>query len=137
MNYKLPVVFVGHGSPMNAIEDNQYSRSWTELGKKLESPKAILSVSAHWFTRGTKVNASKTPAMIYDMYGFPEEFYEYRYEAKGSLRLAERVMEITEEMVEVDNFWGIDHGGWSVLGHLFSKADIPVVQLSIDRGKNL
>ena len=71
MKNKMPVVFVGHGAPMNAIEDNQYSRSWTELGKKLESPKAILSLSAHWFTRGTKVNDSNTPAMIYDMYGFP------------------------------------------------------------------
>ena len=122
---------------MNAISDNEFTRKWRSLRKSLEKPEGILLISAHWYTDGTKVNNKEAPRRIYDMYGFPEEFYEYRYEAKGSLRLAERVMEITEEMVEVDNFWGIDHGGWSVLGHLFSKADIPVVQLSIDRGKNL
>jgi len=132
MKNKMPVVFVGHGSPMNAIEDNQYSRSWTELGKKFESPKAILSVSAHWFTRGTKVNDSKTPAMIYDMYGFPDELYQLKYPAPGSPELAYQVRDLVGDFVTIDNNWGIDHGSWSVLHRVFPNADIPIVQLSVN-----
>lgn len=129
---RMPVLFVGHGSPMNAIEDNTFSRAWSALGKTLEKPKAILSVSAHWFTRGTKVNDSPTPTMIYDMYGFPEELYRLKYPAPGSPELAYRVRSLIGELVTVDNTWGLDHGTWSVLHRVFPKADIPIVQLSIN-----
>ncbi len=129
---KMPVLFVGHGSPMNAIEDNAYSRAWISLGKTLEKPKAILSVSAHWFTRGTKVNDSLQPAMIYDMYGFPDELYQLKYPVAGSSELAYRVRNLVGDMVSIDNNWGIDHGSWSVLHRIFPKADIPVVQLSVN-----
>ena len=117
---------------MNAIEDNAYSRAWTELGKTLEQPKAILSISAHWFTRGTKVNDSPTPTTIYDMYGFPDELYRLQYPAPGSPELAHRVRALISDTVTIDNNWGIDHGSWSVLNRMFPKADIPVVQLSIN-----
>jgi 4,5-DOPA dioxygenase extradiol len=132
MNQRMPVLFVGHGSPMNAIEDNEYSRAWSALGTTLEKPKAILSVSAHWFTRGTKVNDSPTPTMIYDMYGFPEELYRLKYPAPGSPELAHRTRALIGDSVSIDNNWGIDHGTWSVLHHVFPKADIPIVQLSIN-----
>lgn len=132
MKNKMPVLFVGHGSPMNAIEDNDYSRVWTALGKTLETPKSILSVSAHWFTRGTKVNDSTAPTMIYDMYGFPNELYQLKYPAPGSPELAYRVRELVGDFVTIDNNWGIDHGSWSVLHRVFPKADIPIVQLSVN-----
>ena len=129
---RMPVLFVGHGSPMNAIEDNNYSRAWSALGEKLPRPTAILSISAHWFGRGTKVNDSPTPAMVYDMYGFPEELYRLQYPAPGSMELAHRVRQLIGEFVTIDNNWGIDHGSWSVLHRVFPKADIPIVQLSIN-----
>lgn len=132
MNKQMPVLFVGHGSPMNAIEDNEYSRSWSALGKLLPKPSAILSVSAHWFTRGTKVNDSPSPAMIYDMYGFPEELYQLKYPAPGSPELAYRVKALIGEHVSIDNNWGIDHGTWSVLNRVYPKADVPIVQLSVN-----
>jgi len=129
---RMPVLFVGHGSPMNAIEDNAYSRAWSALGESLERPEAILSVSAHWFGRGTRVNDSPTPAMIYDMYGFPEELYRVQYPAPGSPELAHKARALLGDFVTVDNGWGIDHGTWSVLRRVFPKADIPLVQLSIN-----
>ena len=129
---RMPVLFVGHGSPMNAIEDNPFSRGWSALGETLERPKAILSVSAHWFTRGTKVNDSPTPSMIYDMYGFPEELYQLKYPAAGSPELAYRARTLIGEFVSIDNNWGLDHGTWSVLRRVFPKADIPIVQLSVN-----
>ena len=129
---RMPVLFVGHGSPMNAIEDNPFSRGWSALGEALERPKAILSVSAHWFTRGTKVNDSPTPSMIYDMYGFPEELYQLKYPAAGSPELAYRARTLIGEFVSIDNNWGLDHGTWSVLRRVFPKADIPIVQLSVN-----
>lgn len=132
MNQRMPVLFVGHGSPMNAIEDNGYSRAWIALGKTLPKPKAILSVSAHWFGRGTKVNDTPTPAMIYDMYGFPEELYQLKYPAPGSPDLAHRTRALIGDFVTVDNNWGIDHGTWSVLNRIFPKADVPIVQLSVN-----
>lgn len=132
MKNRMPVLFIGHGSPMNAIEDNKFSRSWTVLGKTLGKPKAILSVSAHWFTRGTKVNDSPTPAMIYDMYGFPDELYALKYPAPGSPELAYRARNLIGDFVTIDNNWGIDHGSWSVLHRMFPEADIPVVQLSVN-----
>ena len=129
---RMPVLFVGHGSPMNAIEDNPFSRGWSALGETLERPKAILSVSAHWFTRGTKVNDSPTPSMIYDMYGFPEELYQLKYPAAGSPELAYRARTLIGEFVSIDNNWGLDHRTWSVLRRVFPKADIPIVQLSVN-----
>ena len=129
---RMPVLFVGHGSPMNAIEDNPFSRGWSALGEALERPKAILSVSAHWFTRGTKVNDSPTPSMIYDMYGLPEELYQLKYPAAGSPELAYRARTLIGEFVSIDNNWGLDHGTWSVLRRVFPKADIPIVQLSVN-----
>lgn len=132
MSNKMPVVFVGHGSPMNAIEDNSFSRSWTELGKTLEPPKVILSISAHWFTRGTKVNDASKPAMIYDMYGFPDELYQLKYPAPGSPELAYRARDLIGDFVTIDNNWGLDHGSWSVLRRAYPKADIPIVQLSVN-----
>lgn len=128
----MPAVFIGHGSPMNAIEDNEYSRAWSALGKTLERPKAILSVSAHWFTRGTRVNDSPAPAMIYDMYGFPEELYEVKYSAPGAPEIARRTKELLGDFVMIDNDWGFDHGAWSVLRRLFPNADVPVFQLSVN-----
>ena len=132
MKKRLPVLFVGHGSPMNAIEDNEYSRAWSALGDKLEKPSAILSVSAHWFTRGTKLNDSPTPNMIYDMYGFPEELYQLKYPAPGSPELAYKAKALIGDFVTIDNNWGIDHGTWSVLNRVFPKADVPIVQLSVN-----
>jgi len=132
MKKRMPVLFIGHGSPMNAIEDNTYSRVWSALGETLEAPKAILSISAHWFTRGTKINDSTTPTMIYDMYGFPEELYQVKYPAPGSPELAQRTRELLGDSVACDNSWGIDHGSWSVLHRMFPKANIPIVQLSIN-----
>ena len=132
MKKRMPVLFVGHGSPMNAIEDNDYSRTWSALGETLPQPKAILSISAHWFGRGTKVNDSPTPTMVYDMYGFPEELYRLQYPAPGSPEVAHRARQLIGDFVTIDNNWGLDHGTWSVLHRMFPKADIPVVQLSIN-----
>ncbi len=137
MSEKMPVLFVGHGNPMNAIEDNEYSRAWAEMGKSLPRPKAILAVSAHWETNGTKVTAADRPKMIYDMYGFPKELYEVNYPAPGSPALVDTVRKIIKMTdVEPDATWGLDHGTWSVLNRMFPKADIPVVQFSLDRTKN-
>ena len=132
MTKRMPALFIGHGSPMNAIEDNSFSRAWSALGAKLTEPKAILSVSAHWFTRGTKVNDSPKPGMIYDMYGFPEELYQLNYPAPGSPELAYRVRSLVGDSVSIDNNWGLDHGTWSVLHRVFPQASIPVVQLSVN-----
>ena len=132
MTKRMPALFIGHGSPMNAIEDNSFSRAWSALGATLTEPKAILSVSAHWFTRGTKVNDSPKPGMIYDMYGFPEELYQLNYPAPGSPELAYRVRSLVGDSVSIDNNWGLDHGTWSVLHRVFPQASIPVVQLSVN-----
>jgi len=132
MKNRMPAVFVGHGSPMNAIEDNAYSRAWIALGNILEKPKAILSVSAHWFTRGTKVNNSPTPSLVYDMYGFPEELYQVQYPAPGAPEIAQRVKNFLGDEVSIDNDWGIDHGSWSVLRRIFPDADVPLFQLSVN-----
>ena len=107
---KMPALFVGHGSPMNAIDDNLFSNEWSELGEKLPKPEAILSVSAHWFTRGTKINNTSVPKMVYDMYGFPEELYRVQYPAPGSPMFAARAQELLGEQVTIDNSWGLDHG---------------------------
>lgn len=117
---------------MNAIEDNAFSKKWMELGKQLERPKAILSVSAHWFTQGTRVADAETNRTIYDMYGFPDELYRVAYPAPGAPETARRAMALISRKTQVDNTWGLDHGTWSVLRRIFPKADVPVFQLSVD-----
>lgn len=129
---KMPVIFAGHGSPMNAIETNAFTETWKRIGEKLPKPKAILAVSAHWYTEDTRTSDTVEPRMIYDMYGFPPELYALKYPAAGSPELAQRLISILGDSVRVDNAWGIDHGTWSVLCRMFPDADIPVVQLSID-----
>ena len=130
---KMPVLFVGHGSPMNAIENNAFTRGWEDLAGKIPKPKAILSVSAHWTSRGTKTSDAVAPQQIYDMYGFPPELYELRYEPAGAPDWARQVQRLVPE-VTIDNSWGIDHGTWSVLCRMYPAADIPVFQLSLARG---
>lgn len=133
MTEKMPVLFVGHGSPMNAIEDNEFSRAWMDAGKTLPKPRAILCVSAHWVTRGTLVTAMEHPRMIYDMYGFPRELYEVKYPAPGSPDLAEQVRRIIKKTeVGSDQEWGLDHGTWSVLRRMFPEASVPVIQMSLN-----
>jgi len=133
----MPVLFMGHGSPMNAIEENEFSRAWIELGKVLPHPKTILCISAHWETKGTKVTSMEKPRTIYDFYGFPPELYATAYPAPGSSDLARHVCDLAGvDNITTDMSWGLDHGTWSVLTRLFPKADIPVVQLSLDVTKN-
>jgi 4,5-DOPA dioxygenase extradiol len=128
---KMPVLFVGHGSPMNAIEDNEFTRAWRALGQEIPRPRAILAISAHWYTADTRVNTDEAPRQIYDMYGFPDKLYRKKYETHGAPEVAEQVRALLPE-ARIDNGWGIDHGTWSVLCHMYPDADIPVTQLSID-----
>ncbi|MBD5782299.1 4,5-DOPA dioxygenase extradiol [Pelagicoccus sp. NFK12] len=136
---RMPVVFLGHGNPMNAIEDNQYSKMWRELGSALPRPQAILVVSAHWMTQGsTLVDISQAPRTIHDFGGFPRELYQQQYPASGDPKLAREVISLLESHhAEGDDSWGLDHGSWSVLKWLYPDADIPVFQLSIDMSKDL
>lgn len=133
---KLPVVFMGHGSPMNVIEDNEFTRSWRKLANELPRPKAILSISGHWFTNGTRVMTSETPKTVYDLYGFPKGVQDAKYPVSGAPTFALKTLELLADIVpiaEVDNTWGIDHGTWSILKVMYPDADIPVYQLSVDR----
>jgi len=130
----MPVLFVGHGSPMNAIDDNAWSRGFQALGKDLPTPRAILSVSAHWYIDGTLLTADAEPETIHDFGGFPRALYEIRYPARGSEEIARRVARLLEaRRAGLSLDWGLDHGTWTVLRHLRPGADVPVVQLSIDR----
>lgn len=133
---KMPVLFLGHGSPMNAIEENQFVAGFRDLAKSLPQPNAILCISAHWYTKGTKVTAMEMPKTIHDFGGFPQELFEVQYPVKGSPELALETKELllpTE--VELDDTWGLDHGTWSVIKHLYPDANVPVIQLSIDYSK--
>ena len=133
----MPVLFVGHGSPMNAREDNVFSRKWAEIGKKLPKPKAILSVSAHWETKGVHVTAMKHPKTIHDFGGFPQELFEVEYPAAGSPELASETADLLRPAeVLPDQNWGLDHGSWSVLKRMYPMADVPVLQLSLDYGRS-
>jgi len=129
----MPVLFVGHGNPMNAIEKNEYHNSWIELGKALPKPKAILCISAHWLTKGTKVTAMEKPKTIHDFGGFPQELFDVQYPVNGSPEFAKETQTlITKTKVQSDLDWGLDHGTWSVLLPMYPNADIPVFQLSLD-----
>lgn len=133
---KMPVLFLGHGSPMNAIEENDFVIGFREIGKKLPRPNAIICVSAHWETRGTFVTAMEKPKTIHDFGGFPESLYSVQYPAPGSPELAHLAKEtFANTQIGLDYNWGLDHGCWSVVKHLFPKADIPVIQLSLDKNQ--
>jgi 4,5-DOPA dioxygenase extradiol len=132
----MPAIFFGHGNPMNALDDNAYTRAWAALGAKLPKPRAILSVSAHWYMPATAVTANDRPRTIHDFGGFPAALYEVQYPAPGAPALAERVARLLAPVpVSMGRRWGLDHGTWAVLAHAYPEADVPVVQLSIDETK--
>jgi 4,5-DOPA dioxygenase extradiol len=129
----MPVVFFGHGNPMNALAQNQYSESWRWIGQSIPRPQAILCMSAHWYTRSTAATAMETPPTLHDFGGFPKELFDFQYPASGSPELARRLRDLLAPVdVELDKGWGLDHGTWSVLTHVFPEANVPVVQLSLD-----
>ncbi|HAF76418.1 MAG TPA: 4,5-DOPA dioxygenase extradiol [Maribacter sp.] len=131
---RMPVLFLGHGSPMNGIEDNEFVREFKKQGQQLDKPNAIIVVSAHWETNGTFVTAMQNPRTIHDFGGFPKELYEVQYPAPGHPKLAKEISEFINPAgtVHLDDKWGLDHGAWTVVKHLFPKADVPVIQLSLD-----
>jgi len=127
---RMPAIFFGHGNPMNAIQTNAYTDAWAKLGRDIPKPKAILCISAHWYLPGTHVTANERPSTIHDFGGFPRPLFEVQYPAPGSPELAQRLNDLAG--ATPDTRWGLDHGTWSVLVHVFPDADVPVVQLSID-----
>ena len=129
---KMPAIFIGHGSPMNAIEHNQYTETWAKLGRRFK-PKAILMISAHWFTEGVLTQNEEQPKKINDMYGFPEALYTLSYPVEGDAALTESLISILGDAVTISDGWGSDHGSWSVLVHMYPEHNIPVVQLSVNR----
>lgn len=134
MSETLPAIFLGHGNPMNALSHNSYTESWRRIGEQTPRPTAILSISAHWYVPGTAVTVNAAPQTIHDFGGFPRELYQVQYPAPGDPALAQRVRNMLAPLqVAPDDSWGLDHGTWSVLCHVYPDADIPVVQLSIDK----
>jgi 4,5-DOPA dioxygenase extradiol len=137
LSERMPVLFLGHGSPMNAIEENEFVSGFRQVAKSIPTPKAILCISAHWYTIGTKVTAMEMPRTIHDFGGFPQALFDVQYPAKGSPSLADETTQLLRPVqVELDHQWGLDHGAWSVIKHLYPDADIPVIQMSIDRTKS-
>lgn len=133
----MPMLFIGHGSPMNAIEDNEFSRMWTNLGVNLPTPRAIVCISAHWETRGTFVTTEDKPKTIHDFYGFPDRLYRQQYPAAGSPLLAQDVIvNIKNTHIKGESHWGLDHGTWTILKYTYPYANIPVIQISIDHYKD-
>ena len=136
-DYLMPVLFVGHGSPMNGIEDNEFSTKWATMAQDIPTPSAVLVVSAHWFTKGTHITAMDFPSTIHDFGGFPQELFDVNYPSPGSPDLALETQKlITSTVIGLDHDWGLDHGAWTVVRHMYPKADIPVLQLSIDYTKD-
>jgi 4,5-DOPA dioxygenase extradiol len=132
----MPVLFIGHGSPMNGIEDNEFSRRWTDMAKEIPTPAAVVVVSAHWFTKGTRVTAMDFPKTIHDFGGFPQALFDVQYPAPGNPVLAEETVSLLHSAhVELDHDWGLDHGAWTVIRHMYPDAKVPVLQLSIDYTK--
>jgi 4,5-DOPA dioxygenase extradiol len=135
-DYTMPVLFIGHGSPMNGIEDNEFSQRWKKMAQEIPTPKAVLVVSAHWFTKGTKITAMDFPQTIHDFGGFPRELFAVQYPSPGDAALAKEAASlITTTPVELDHDWGLDHGTWTIIRHMYPKANVPVLQLSIDYTK--
>lgn len=133
---KMPVLFIGHGSPMNGIEDNSFSQGWADMARQIPPPKAVLVISAHWETKGTKITAMEQPQTIHDFGGFPRALYEVQYPAPGDPALAREATQLTQAAsIELDHDWGLDHGAWTVVRHMYPDASIPVLQLSIDYTK--
>ena len=134
---RMPTLFVGHGSPMMALEHTETTNTFKSIGeniiKNYDKPKAILAISAHWYADGTYIQSAENPKQIYDMYGFPQELYEVVYPAKGDSNLTKEVQKLLGNSVSINDTWGIDHGMWTVLVHMFPDASIPVVQLSINK----
>lgn len=136
LHYTMPALFIGHGSPMNGIGDTEFNRRWSQIAKEIPTPAAVLVVSAHWFTRGTKITAMDFPSTIHDFGGFPKELFEVQYPAPGHPKLAIETAELLHSAsVELDHDWGLDHGTWTVVRHMYPDANIPVLQLSIDYTK--
>jgi 4,5-DOPA dioxygenase extradiol len=135
-NYLMPVLFIGHGSPMNGIEDTEFSRGWKKMAAEIPTPAAVLVISAHWFTKGTQITAMDFPKTIHDFGGFPQALFDVQYNAPGHPALAkETASMIASTQVELDHDWGLDHGTWTVVRHMYPEANIPVLQLSIDYTK--
>ncbi|MBX2904836.1 MAG: 4,5-DOPA dioxygenase extradiol [Taibaiella sp.] len=133
----MPVLFIGHGSPMNGIEDNEFSRRWKAMAKEIPTPTAVLVVSAHWFTKGTRVTAMDFPRTIHDFGGFPKALFDVQYKAPGNPALAKETASLLHSAhVELDHDWGLDHGTWTIIRHIYPNANIPVLQLSIDYSKD-
>jgi len=129
----MPVIFIGHGSPMNAIEKNEYTEGWIKIAASIPKPDSILSISAHWLTKGTLVSTLENQKTIHDFYGFPKELYDVEYNATGNPELALKTIDLLSDVAKADKSWGIDHGTWSVLNVMYPNADIPVYQMSIDK----
>lgn len=133
----MPVLFIGHGSPMNGIEDNEFSHRWTKMAKEIPTPKAVLVVSAHWLSKGTRITAMDFPKTIHDFGGFPQELFNVQYPAPGNASLAKETAALFQStQVELDHDWGLDHGTWTIVRHMYPEANIPVLQLSIDYSKS-
>jgi len=133
---KMPVLFLGHGSPMNAIDENVFVKGFKKIGEEIQKPRAILCVSAHWETKGTFVTAMEKPRTIHDFGGFPQELFDVQYPAPGSPSLAKEAKElIINTAIGLDESWGLDHGAWTIVKHLYPKADVPIIQMSLDYTK--
>lgn len=128
---KMPLLFIGHGSPINAIEDNSFTRGWAEIAARIPKPEAIVCISAHWTTHGSRVCDEAHPKTVYDFYGFPQALYEVKYDSPGAPNIAQLIKSLAPN-VQIDNSWGIDHGAWSVLHVMYPNADIPLIQLSLN-----